>query len=348
MKIHAFITHKKAEHFKDCQDRFSINCDTKSVAVSDGMSQSWQQKIWAELLVNTFCNKECWVPNLASVRELSPIWKEKVEKYIQELKDNNAKESLIYRNERNLAEGKSAGATFVGVRFNGNNWECDVLGDSCLVAKIDNKYEFITSQDIEKFDNHPDYYDSDCKKQGRGKLKNREGLLSQSNPFVFLVSDPFSDFLLEHNKKGDIEEYAKQLLSITNHEAFEKLVADWRSIGMHNDDSTLVIIEYDGSEEWNIIYQDNLSELIQVKQNTTQLPMIFSKEEPQELSISQNIQISKEEFCEEFIKISKNIFAISSIKHLFCGKDKRRKIMEIELMHVAEKLYDYYEILKKN
>ena len=51
MKIRAFITHKKAEHFNDCQDRFSINADTKSVALSDGMSQSWQQKIWAQLLV---------------------------------------------------------------------------------------------------------------------------------------------------------------------------------------------------------------------------------------------------------------------------------------------------------
>lgn len=348
MKIRAFITHKKAEHFHDCQDRFSINCDTKSVAVSDGMSQSWQQKIWAELLVNMFCKEESWVPNLESVRELSPIWKENVEKYIQELKDNNAKESLIYRNERNLAEGKSAGATLVGVRFNGDNWECDVLGDSCLVAKKADKYEFVTSQDTDKFDNHPDYYDSDSNKQGRGKLKNYKGLLSQSNPFILLVSDPFSDFLLEHNKMGDIEKYVKQVLLITNHEEFEKLVADWRSVGMHNDDSTLVIMEYDGSDEWNILHQDNLNELIQFKQNTIQILQTNPKEEPKESSISQNMQISKEEFCKEFIKISKNVFVNSPMKYLFSSKDKRRKIIEIELMHIAKELYDYYEILKKN
>ena len=40
MKIRAFITHKKTEHFQDCQDRFCVNADTKSAAVSDGMSQS--------------------------------------------------------------------------------------------------------------------------------------------------------------------------------------------------------------------------------------------------------------------------------------------------------------------
>lgn len=350
MKIRAFITHKKAEHFHDCQDRFSINCDTKSVAVSDGMSQSWQQKIWAELLVNTFCKEESWVPNLESVRELSPVWKENVEKYIQELKDNNAKESLIYRNERNLAEGKSAGATLVGVRFNGNNWECDVLGDSCLVAKIDNKYKFVTSQDTEKFDNHPDYYDSDSKKQGKGELKNYKDTLSQSNPFVFLVSDPFSDFLLEHNKKGDIEEYVKQLLLITNHEEFEKLVADWRLIGMHNDDSTLVIIEYDGSDEWNIMYQDNLSELLQTNQNVMSVPMITPKEEKEESSISQDLPISKEEFCEELIRASESIFVFSPIFDWIRKKKKkeRREKLEEELREVAEKLYDQFKILKKD
>lgn len=60
MDIRAFITHKKAETFSDCQDRFSINSDTKSVAVSDGMSQSFFQKIWAENLVDAFVDNSQW------------------------------------------------------------------------------------------------------------------------------------------------------------------------------------------------------------------------------------------------------------------------------------------------
>ena len=56
MDIRAFITHKEAETFSDCQDRFSINSDTKSVAVSAGMSQSFSPNIWAEHLVDAFVN----------------------------------------------------------------------------------------------------------------------------------------------------------------------------------------------------------------------------------------------------------------------------------------------------
>ena len=58
MRISAFITHKKSERYSDCQDRFSVNKDTKSIAVSDGMSQSYQQKIWAALLAEAFTSGE--------------------------------------------------------------------------------------------------------------------------------------------------------------------------------------------------------------------------------------------------------------------------------------------------
>ena len=70
MKIRAFITHKIKEEFADCQDRFSINPDTKSIAVSDGMGSTWQQKIWAQLLVETFTNSKEWSPNKLAVKEL--------------------------------------------------------------------------------------------------------------------------------------------------------------------------------------------------------------------------------------------------------------------------------------
>lgn len=345
MKIRAFITHKKAEHFSDCQDRFSINPDTKSVAVSDGMSQSWQQKIWAKLLVDTFCSDTDWVPTLESVRELSPMWKNEVENYIQSLRDVNAKESLIYRNERCLAEGKSAGATLVGIRFEFNKWTCDVLGDSCLIAKIGNEYKFGTSQDTEEFDNHPDYFDSDSNKQGKGTYKTLSEALSSSNPFILLVSDPFSDYLLEHNKIGDIDALVNELLTINTHEDFEAIVEKWRNAGMHNDDSTLIIMEYDGTEEWTILHQDDLDVLIQNEQEVSKVPIsITKKEEP---SSHQQSPIGKEEFCKEFISLSENIFSISPLRYLLDNKAGRREKLNLELMNIAEKLYNHFEIRKK-
>ncbi|MDO5342955.1 MAG: hypothetical protein Q4F69_10970 [Bacteroidia bacterium] len=263
MRIRAFITHKKAEQFKDCQDRFSINVDTKSVAVSDGMSQSYQQKLWADLLVNTYTGNAQWEPNLESVKKLAPLWNEKVRSFIQNLKDINAPQYLIIRNENALALRKSAGATFCGIRFHGNKWNGYVLGDSCLIEidkhKIQNLY---TSQNCDEFDNHPDYFDSNPLNDGKGTPLAINGILGESTSII-MVSDPFSDFLLEKRKTGDEERYIKQILAINNHDEFEKLVDEWRdNHNMHNDDSTLIIIEYDGNSYFDIVNHDQIEAYI--------------------------------------------------------------------------------------
>lgn len=263
MKIRAFITHKKAEYFKDCQDRFSINPDTKSVAVSDGMSQSYQQKIWAEMLVNAYTTNTEWIPNQASVKAVAPQWFQKVNQFIQELRDANAPQWLIIMNNNALAQQKSAGATFCGIRFNGDEWSGYVLGDSCLIEIANNKIQKLyTSQTGDAFDNHPDYFDSNPLKNGKGDSLAIKGTLDQSTTII-LVSDPFSDLLNEKQKLGNEEDFVKQLLAINNHDEFEKLVADWRdNYNMHNDDTTIIIIEHDDCDSFNVAYCDDLDALI--------------------------------------------------------------------------------------
>ena len=277
MKIRAFITHKVKEKFTDCQDRFSINPDTKSVAVSDGMSQSWQQKIWAQLLVDTFANSCEWLPTHESIKPLCYKWREEVERFIQNLKDNNAPENLIYRNERNLAEKRSAGATFVGIRFIGMNWSGIVLGDSCLIEWDGENTIFHTSQHTDSFDNRPDFFDSNPLCQGKGTHKNINGTISD-NSVILLVSDPFSDFLFEHSKQGDVATYIHQLLNIASHEVFETVVEEWRKNGMHNDDTTLIIIENDNSEDITINHPDDIAEMIEKEKFILTIEKEASKE----------------------------------------------------------------------
>lgn len=174
MLVSAFITHKKAEHFTDCQDRFSINPDTKSIALSDGMSQSIFPKYWAEILVERFTSVPDWIPNLASVKELAPIWKDMVLGIIQRQKAEGSSSALssAWRSERNLIDGRSAGATFLGIRFKGNQWECDVLGDSCLILIHDNKItDIISSEDKIVFDSYPDFFDSNPNNRERFSTK---------------------------------------------------------------------------------------------------------------------------------------------------------------------------------
>lgn len=264
MLISAFITHKKAERFSDCQDRFSINRDTKSMALSDGMSQSIFQKYWAEILVNTFTATDNWKPNLASVRKLASQWKERVLAIIQEQKENG--HPSAWRAERSIATGYSAGATFLGLRFNGMQWTCEVLGDSCLILVRDNLIQkIITSEDVTAFNNYPDYYDSNPEKEGKGTLWHDNGTL-ESGDTLLLVSDPFSDFLLKH-KDTDKEAYlVDRLLGVNSHQEFEEVVDEWRNDGMHNDDSTLIIIKQGNGDSFEIVKCDEIDKLIEAEE----------------------------------------------------------------------------------
>ena len=302
MVIRAYITHKQAELFADCQDRFGVNTNTKSIAVSDGMGSTWQQKIWAQLLVDTYTDNTDWYPSNDTIKPLCQTWRAKVAYFIQNLKETNAPENMIYRNERNFAEGRSAGATFVGIRFNGNEWSGSVLGDSCLIEWYGNEVKFNTSQDSETFDSYPDYFDSDASKEGKGIPKPIEGVLSEGK-YLLLVSDPFSEFLLEHSKHGDIAKYVQQLLSLTAHDDFETLVCEWRKEGMHNDDTTLVIVEYDKSEDFSITHQDNIVEMIDKEKST----LIPASHEVEDAKIPQDNPFQEEvEAVENFVVVQNN------------------------------------------
>ncbi len=302
MVIRAFITHKQAELFTDCQDRFGVNPDTKSIAVSDGMGATWQQKIWAHILVDAYINSHDWCPSIETIRPLCKTWRSKVADFIQNLKETSAPENIIYRNERNLAEGRSAGATFVGIRFNKNDWKGSVLGDSCLIEWDGYEAKFNTSQDSETFDSYPDYFDSDASKEGKGVPKPIEGIMTEGK-YLLLVSDPFSEFLLEHSKQGNIAKYIQQLLSLTTHDVFETLVSEWRKEGMHNDDTTLVIVEYDKSEDFSITHQDNIVEMI----DKEKLTLIPTTNEVEDAKIPQDNPFQEEvEAVENFVVVQNN------------------------------------------
>ena len=309
MEIRAFITHKQAESFSDCQDRFGVGVGTKSIAVSDGMGSTWQQKIWAQLLVETFIENNDWLPNIDTIKPLCFTWKERVVSFIQHLKEINARENIIIRNERNLAEGRSAGATFVGIRFKGKKWQGSVLGDSCLIEWNGKDAIFHTSQDLDAFDSYPDYFDSNDQNAGKGTPKEINGELS-AGKYIFLVSDPFSDFLLEHNKLGNMAIYVQQLLNVSSHEEFETLVAEWRKEGMHNDDTTLVIVESDNAEAINITYADNIAEMIE-KEKTSKDSLNQVKEVA---------QASPKDSSQNDIEVVEDFVVVQNVEKIFADE----------------------------
>ena len=114
MRARGFIVPKACEQAADCQDRFSINPVTGSVAVCDGMSQSFFPKYWAEILAEQYTREKGWFPTPERVAELGPSWKQRVESRLDRFRVAGIDP---WRSEMMLREGCSAGSTLVGVRI---------------------------------------------------------------------------------------------------------------------------------------------------------------------------------------------------------------------------------------
>lgn len=240
MEARAFLTQKEAESESDCQDRFSINYETESVAVSDGMSQSLFPKYWAEILVRKYTSERDWIPSKEQVRALAPLWREKVDERLEEMRRSGQD---TWRAQNMLDYGHSAGATLAGIRIEDTHWHCDVLGDSCLVVVNGSKIEEIySSMDTTAFGNYPDYFDSDPTKMGKGDVLSFEGKWTD-NLTLLLVSDPLAEYLSTVRGTSLEEVCIREILCVESAEEFAILVEYFRKDGMHNDDTTLCIIK---------------------------------------------------------------------------------------------------------
>ena len=151
-----------------------------------------------------------------------------------------------------LATGASAGATLVGLRVGvGGKWSCDVLGDSCLVElEGDHIKEIYSSMD--HFDNYPDYFDSNPDKTGKGEVRTVSGewhLPEEPKKTLLLVTDALGAFLASIKGKADERLRIRELLGVESTDEFKILVQYWRKDGMHNDDTTMVVVTDDRYDE---------------------------------------------------------------------------------------------------
>lgn len=258
MKLRGFITHKAAEYYSDCADYFRICPRTKRVAVSDGVGQSVMPAEWAKLLVDAYLRDE-WNPG-NSTYPLMEKWIQLAWDYVNEQKKQGKNPWLL---ENCLINKDGAAATFCGLQFtHRNDWRASILGDSSLVILDgENRIAQLLSSKEGAFDFRPDYYESFGNNKGEirivsGQLENEQKIL--------LVSDPFSE--LFQNIKGTESEIPiiSRILSIFNTKDFNTLVDSFRTdYHMHNDDSTLVIIEPDEADSFCVIYEDSMDSLLE-------------------------------------------------------------------------------------
>lgn len=265
MKVRGYITHKPEELHSDCADYFAINTATKKVAVADGVGQSIFPLEWAKLLVKSFIHEK-W-SNFNDVTEQQAEWLSDVVDYIKKQQEAGEVTFIV---ENSIAERDGAGSTFCGfAASNKSNWSCDILGDTCLITYTDGQIEICTSQ-TSLDNNRPDYYDSF--KPKRGEIAHFEGKL-KPNDFLLLVSDPFSGLIYQRlqTDASSAVKLINELINIASDLDFCELVKRWREFeGMHIDDSTVVIIEYDGKDAFTDDTELTLEQKVEIESMNNQ------------------------------------------------------------------------------
>ena len=258
MKIQAYIYHKRAEKYSECQDYFGIESQNNRIAVSDGMSQSIYPQWWAEILVEAYLNLGKIPDNLEELKRYQDVWQDRVQEEILK-REKSGKNP--WRLKNSFMEKSGAGATLCGFTWNDNSWSCECIGDtSLIVVRNDFSIEIKSSQQGE-FGNQPDYLDSF--KNGRGGVKSHRGEFDDVFT-ILLVTDPFAELFQKyrHDVKF-IEERISEINSLSDHESYSKLVEEWRDeYFMHNDDSTLIVLTDFTSNGLQYDHIDNLKDLI--------------------------------------------------------------------------------------
>ena len=105
---------------------------------------------------------------------------------------------------------------------------------------------------MDHFDNYPDYFDSNPDKTGKGEVRTISGewhLPEEPKKTLLLVTDALGAFLASIKGKAEERLRIRELLGVESTDEFKILVQYWRKDGMHNDDTTMVVVTDDRYDE---------------------------------------------------------------------------------------------------
>lgn len=256
-----FVVAKSNDDLVKCEDACAISEDRRVYGLSDGVSSSNFPRPWASLLAQS------WVNN---PKEFSQSVKEqRLDDWIDRL--SAQWKEWIYRvwlpaiNNRNSAQGQppipssvaddviqgGASATFLGLRFNSQNWECFAIGDTCLFLLRKDEHGNYTCQRAFPIERSSDFNSNPATLSTLPNANTRihvhylyESL--QPEDIFVLATDALATWILQCVEEGRSSIWP-YLLGIQNDQKFKKFVNQMRKnrdqLHMNDDDTSLMIIE---------------------------------------------------------------------------------------------------------
>lgn len=278
--IKAFIAPHIDENYALCQDRIFVDSNKMFFSVSDGVSSSFAQTYYAELISSYESDKISLTPDDA--RSIFSSWKN----YMEELKQAN---KLGRASKQRFTRGDRPAATFARLKFNKSNgsllWSVAVLGDCTIIHlnlnegiepihvitsgekfKQDNfKYNGIVA-DYYRFGRMPDQLDE------HGTMLGNQAVLESNetkvNDCFILMTDGLSDWVLNSPEKT--KDRLSLLLNLDSQDDFLKLLKKERDENreIENDDISFIKIVINNFDDFDIdsnSYITDINRLIEME-----------------------------------------------------------------------------------
>ncbi|GHT06488.1 hypothetical protein AGMMS49525_14800 [Bacteroidia bacterium] len=239
--LRADKTAKEGEDIKGCQDAFKTK-NNSQFAIADGASTSFFPKVWADMLVENFCEH----PNLTEknwIEWLQPLqaeWLQSVTERVQKAKNEQNPCWIEYQNGLNLQ--KAGASTFVGLQIKDHSAEIAIIGDSCLFIWHDNKFvESLIYKNSSEFAKDPSAFASLARNNTNVKPVFIDKSFEEAQEIIYvLATDALSKWILDNIEAN--KDVLSDLLNID----FEQLISDARKsteIKLKNDDVALIIVK---------------------------------------------------------------------------------------------------------
>jgi hypothetical protein len=246
MDIKVLQLHKRASYeFKHIQDKYAINLDTKTFALADGTTQSFNSEIWAEIITKGFVKNPTFNSNELIGYFISQVIEYKNSKF--EFSSNPAKASL-----EKAKINKGGTATFIGLHFKTeSNIEIISCGDTNLfLLNTENKVIAFPFVDVDSLDANNNFINTEQLLENKidETFFKAKSIEYKSDDKIIIATDALSRLILQ--KPSIISE----ILEI---EEFKQLndfcLKYWEGKELQEDDISVIIIPAQNSGMVRII-----------------------------------------------------------------------------------------------
>jgi hypothetical protein len=234
MEIKVLQLHKKSSYeYKNIQDKYCLSTTTKSIALSDGTTQSFKSELWAGMLVNSFANNPSFDLNSLKVNFKSLATEFKNMNFDFSL--NFAKASL-----EKAKRDKGGTATFIGLQLIDNSTIKVInCGDTCLFIIRDNKIISFPFKNLDELDNNNFFINSSklLENEIENEFFNLDEISIQKDDLIILATDAVSRLIFRN------PESISSIIKCNNFEDFKDFCeTNWKKNELEEDDISIVTI----------------------------------------------------------------------------------------------------------